>query len=275
MDFDGCVAVITGGASGIGLGIAKALLGEGANVALLDLRRDHLDTASADLARSGYAGRIAGFIVDVSDREAMREVAAAVIERFGHVDLLVNNAGVGIQRPWPKVDFADWDFGLEVNLGGVINGLMIYLPILESGGGGHIVNTASLAGIAPFPSSLAIYGTTKTAVVALSESIAPELEARGIGISILCPGLVRSAIHEIDQNRPPRFREKVADRDTLAEDADRDSSSSWIEPDVVGRMVVEGIRSRSRYIITHAEHRDAFERRCAAILEAWPRPAGS
>ena len=265
------VAVVTGGASGIGLGIARTLLAAGAQVAILDLRPDHLANANTDLEAAGYKGRFAGFETDVSDREAMAETAQQVLERFGHVHVLVNNAGIGIQRAWDRVTYEDWDFGLQVNLGGVINGLMTYLPLIKAGGGGgHVVNTASLAGLSPVPSDLAIYGTTKSAIVALSESLAPDLAASGIGLSIVCPGLVRSNIHEIDLNRPVRFGNVVDDRETVAEDAEREASTSWMDPDEVGHRVIEGIRSNRLYVITHADHRAAFEQRCAAILEAYP-----
>lgn len=267
--FEGRVAVVTGGASGIGLGIVRALLGAGAQVAVLDLRPDHIAQAEGELTE--YRERLAFLPTDVSDREAMARAAQAAVARFGRVDILVNNAGVGIQRSWDKVSYADWDFGLQVNLGGVINGIMTFEPLLRANPeGGHIVNTASLAGLASVPAAMAIYGTTKTAVVALSEALAPEFANAGIGMSILCPGLVRSNIQDIDGNRPDRFRGAVADRETTPEDQQRMAAASWMGPDEVGRMVLEGITANRLYIITHPTHRDKFEARVAAVQEAWP-----
>lgn len=267
--FAGKVAVVTGGASGIGLGIVKALLGAGAHVAVLDLRADHIARAQAALA--GHLPHVVFLQIDVSDREAMAQAAQAVIDRFGKVDILVNNAGVGIQRSWDKVSYADWDFGLQVNLGGVINGIMTFEPLLRANpDGGHIVNTASLAGLATVPAAMVIYGTTKTAIVALSESLAPELGAAGIGMSVLCPGLVRSNIQDIDGNRPARFRDSVADRETTIEDQDRASADSWMDPTVVGQRVLDGIAANRLYIITHSTHREKFDARVEAVRAAWP-----
>jgi len=271
IDFAGKSAIVTGGASGIGLAIAEALLTEGARVAILDLRADHLATASKKLIADGHSGSFRCFEIDVSDRTAMHAIAADIVEHFGLPQILVNNAGVGIQRPWSEVTFADWDFGLEVNLGGVINGIMIFGPLLRaSGGEGHIVNTASLAGLASVPPALAIYGVSKTAIVALTEALAPEFAQSNIGMSVLCPGLVRSNIQQIDRNRPPRFRSMVAAKEHTIEDSDRDNSTSWIEPAAAAELVLSGIRANALYIITHGDHRSSFESRSAAILAAWP-----
>ncbi|MBB4641155.1 SDR family NAD(P)-dependent oxidoreductase [Rhizorhapis suberifaciens] len=267
--FDGKVAVVTGGASGIGLGIVRALLAAGAQIAVLDLRTDHIAQAQADLVE--YGGRLVFIQIDVSDRAAMAQAAHTVVGHFGQVDILVNNAGVGLQRSWAQVSYADWDFGLQVNLGGVINGIMTFEPLLRANAsGGHIVNTASLAGLATVPAAMAIYGTTKTAIVALSEALAPEFSEAGIGMSVLCPGLVRSNILDIDANRPARFMGDVAARATTPEDRERDTSDTWMAPDDVARMVLEGIIAKRLYIITHPTHRDKFEARVEAVLEAWP-----
>ena len=240
-------------------------------MAMLDLRPDHLVSAIEELASLGYGDAAFDYPVDVSDRAEMADTAQKILARFGSIDILVNNAGIGIQRKWDKVSYSDWDFGLQVNLGGVINGIMTYEPILRANPrGGYIVNTASLAGFATVPAAMAIYGTTKSAVVALTEALSPEFRAAGIGMSVLCPGLVRSNIAEIDRNRPPRFTESVADREITPEDAERDAAASWMDPEMVGAMVLDGIRNGQLYIITHPTHREKFEARTQAILEAWP-----
>ena len=199
------VAFVTGGASGIGLGIAKALLGAGAKVVIADLRPDHLDEAKAALA--AYDNRLLGIELDVTDRDAMADAADRVEQAFGRIDILVNNAGVGIEGPLGEASYADWDFGLAVNLGGVVNGLQTFVPRIRAGGsGGHVVNTASLAGLVQMPSFMAIYATAKAAVIALTESIRDDLARDGIGASVLCPGPIKSRIHELERNRPERFQ---------------------------------------------------------------------
>ncbi|MGH8260904.1 MAG: SDR family NAD(P)-dependent oxidoreductase, partial [Steroidobacteraceae bacterium] len=140
------VAFVTGGASGIGLGVVKAFLGAGMRVVVADLRQDHLERALAQLGERGAKDRLHGVAVDVSDRAAMARAAEETVKRFGKAHVLVNNAGVGIEGPLRRATYDDWDFGLGVNLGGVVNGLQAFLPHIRAHGeGGHVVNTASLA----------------------------------------------------------------------------------------------------------------------------------
>ena len=263
------VAFVTGGASGIGLGIARALLGAGAKVAIADLRPDHLDEARTALA--AYDNRLLGLEVDVTDREAMAEAAERTLQAFGRVDILVNNAGVGIEGPLAEASYADWDFGLAVNLGGVINGLMSFVPQIRAGGrGGHVVNTASLAGLVQMPSWMAIYATAKAAVIALTEAIRDDLARDGIGASVLCPGPIKSRIHELGQNRPERFRPSQGFSAAAERLGRREVSPLWMEPEEVGAMVLDAILANRLYIITHGEWRGAVQARHDAILAAMP-----
>lgn len=263
------VAFVTGGASGIGLGIARALLGAGAKVVIADLRPDHLDEARAALA--AFDNRLLGIELDVTERAAMADAADRVEQAFGRVDILVNNAGIGIEGPLSDASYADWDFGLAVNLGGVINGLQTFVPRIRAGGrGGHVVNTASLAGLVQMPSFMAIYATAKAAVIALTESIRDDLARDGIGASVLCPGPIKSRIHELGRNRPERFQASQSFSAAAERLGRREVSPLWMEPDEVGAMVLDAILADQLYIITHGEWRGAVQARHDAIMAAMP-----
>ncbi|MGH8150322.1 MAG: SDR family NAD(P)-dependent oxidoreductase [Steroidobacteraceae bacterium] len=265
------VAFVTGGASGIGLGIVKALVRAGAKAVIADLRRDHLDEALAHFKGAGLAERVHGITLDVTDRVAMASAAAETERRFGNVHVLVSNAGVGIEGPLRNATYDDWDFGLGVNLGGVVNGIQTFVPRIRAHGeGGHIVNTASLAGLVWMPSFMAVYATSKAAVITLSECIRDDLAPDHIGVSVLCPGPVKSNIHESGQNRPAKFRGSSgfgAAEESLAR---RKVSPLWMEPEVVGEKVLKAIRNDELYIITHGEWREAFDQRLATIRAAMP-----
>jgi NAD(P)-dependent dehydrogenase (short-subunit alcohol dehydrogenase family) len=263
------VAFVTGGASGIGLGIVKALLAAGCKVAIADLRPDHLEEAKAILA--SHDNSIITIEVDVTDRAAMADAADRVEAAFGRVDILVNNAGVGIEGPLREASYADWDFGIGVNLMGPINGIQTFVPRIRAGGrGGHVVNTASLAGLVWMPSWMAIYATAKAGVIALSESIRDDLAPDNIGVSVLCPGPIKSKIHELAKNRPDRFKANEAFAAAADRLGQRQVSDMWMEPEQVGEMVVAAIRANQLYIITHGEWRDAQQARLDAIMAATP-----
>ncbi|MGN6454227.1 MAG: SDR family NAD(P)-dependent oxidoreductase, partial [Steroidobacteraceae bacterium] len=202
-DVRGKVAFITGGASGIGLGIAGAFIDAGMRVVLADLRQDHIDQALAEFTGRGQARSVHAIRLDVTDRAAKAAAADETERVFGKVHVLVNNAGVGITGPFAGITYADWDFGLAVNLGGVINGLQTFLPRIRAHGeGGHVVNTASLAALVPMPAAFVTYVAAKAAVVAISETIRGELAAEGIGVSVLWPGPVKTKNQEVAKNRP-------------------------------------------------------------------------
>ena len=271
-DLKGKVACVTGGASGIGLGIAKALVGAGANVAIADLRSDHLDEALGEFAGRGLRERVHGIRLDVSDRAAMARAAEEVERRFGKIHVLVNNAGVGIEGPLRGATYDDWDFGLGVNLGGVVNGIQTFVPRIRAHGeGGHVVNTASLAGLVWMPSFMTIYTTSKAAVIALSECIRDDLAPDRIGVSVLCPGPVKSNIHQAGQNRPEKFRGSSGFGDAEAQLARRIVSPLWMDPETVGAKVLRAIQNDEFYVITHGEWREAFMQRVQAIADAMPK----
>jgi NADP-dependent 3-hydroxy acid dehydrogenase YdfG len=264
-DVAGKTAFVTGGASGIGLGMATAFVGAGMNVVIADVRRDHLDSASARLAdRSVHAIQL-----DVTDREAFARAADEAERVFGAVHVLCNNAGVGLLGEAKQARYDDWDWGLGVLLGGVVNGIQAFLPrLVACGEGGHIVNTASMAGILPIPGA-AVYITAKAAVVGLSEALRGELAADGIGVSAFCPGPVQTNIREVGRLRPRRYADSGF-ADLERELAERPNSELWMDPFECGERVLAGVRRNDLYIFTHREFREGVEERCRAIVASFP-----
>ncbi len=270
-DLEGKVAFVTGGASGIGLGITRRLVDAGMKAVIADLRQDHIDAALDDFAQRQHGRDVHAIRLDVMDRQAMAAAADEVERVFGKLHVLVNNAGVGIEGPLKQATYDDWDFGLGVNLGGVVNGIQTFVPRIRAHGeGGHVVSTASLAGLMPMPGNFAIYAAGKAAVIALSESLRLELSGDDIGVSVLCPGPIRSNIHQLNQNRPEKFKASAGFQEAADVLAQRQISERWMDPDQVGDMVVKGIRGNEPYIITHAEFREMMQRRWTAIMEALP-----
>ena len=270
-DLEGKVAFVTGGASGIGLGIAKKLLDAGMKVVIADLRQDHIDEARAWFEER-QQGRNVHFIrLDVTDRAAMAAAADETEQVFGKLHVAVNNAGVGIEGPLREATYDDWDFGLGVNLGGVVNGVQTFVPrIRKHGEGGHVVNTASLAALVVMPAHMTMYATAKAAVVAMSEAMRTELGQDGIGVSVLCPGPIKSNIHQLSQNRPEQFKPSGGFAEAAERLGQRQVSDLWMEPEQVGDMVLKAIRNDEPYIITHGEWAGAVTSRYEAIMAAMP-----
>jgi NAD(P)-dependent dehydrogenase (short-subunit alcohol dehydrogenase family) len=265
------VAFITGGASGIGLGIAGAFVEAGMRVVLADLRPDHIAEARAAFGRLGQLASVHTIVLDVTDRAAMDAAAQETERVFGAVHVLVNNAGVGIQGPFKGITYADWDFGLAVNLGGVINGLQAFLPRIRAHrAGGHVVNTASLAALVPMPSQYVIYQAAKAAVVTISECIRADLAQENIGVTVLCPGPIRTNIHELSKNRPAHFGIGEAFRESEKAGEAQVHFPSMMEPSAVGALVLAAVRNDELYVITHGEWRSAAEGRHAALIAAMP-----
>jgi len=272
-DLEGKVAFVTGGASGIGLGIVKRMVEAGMKVVIADLRQDHIDEALRYFEERQQGRNVHAIKLDVTDRAAMAAAADETEQVFGKLHVLVNNAGVGIEGPLKEASYADWDFGIGVNLGGVINGVQTFVPrIKKHGEGGHVVSTASLAGMVVMPANMAMYATAKAGVIAMMEAIRGELAADGIGVSVLCPGPIKSNIHQLSQNRPQQFG---GPSEGFAKAADylatRQVSDLWMEPEQVGDMVLDAIRNDKLYIITHGEFADAVKGRMEAMLDAMPK----
>jgi len=263
----GKTAFITGGASGIGLGIAKALLGAGMNVVIADIRDDHLESASSEL---GTPERVLAVRLDVTDRADYARAADAAEARFAKIHLLCNNAGVAVVGPTELATYDDWDWVVGVNLGGTINGIVTMLPrIKRHGEGGHIVNTASMSGLVPHGGAT-IYGTTKGAVVHMIECMRPELEPHGIICSAFCPGAVQSNIAEAAKTRPAA----LAETGYAEADKRRQQGGNFFHlyrtKEEVGQRVLQGILNDELYILTHSEFRQGLEERAAAMCAAVP-----
>jgi NAD(P)-dependent dehydrogenase (short-subunit alcohol dehydrogenase family) len=262
--FAGKVAVVTGGGSGIGRGIARVLAETGMKVVIADTQDDGASGTVAEIEEAG--GEALAIHTDVSKLESVQALADAAYDRFGGVHVLCNNAGVMTWQQASQGTHADWQWVIGINLWGVVHGVEVFLPrMLAQGGEGHIVNTASIAGVLPSAVS-ALYSTTKFAVVGLSETMSNELKETGIGVSVLCPGAVKTSIAESDRNRPPGWTPTAVrppSRPGLG------SAAVPLEPVVVGHMVLDAIKAKRLYIFTEPTLRPRVEQKMAALLSAF------
>jgi NAD(P)-dependent dehydrogenase (short-subunit alcohol dehydrogenase family) len=271
----GAMAFVTGGASGIGLGIARALAAQGARVAVCDVREDHLAEARALVAAEGWADRFLALRLDVTDRPGFAAALDEAEAKLGPLRILVNNAGVGIAGPVDEATHADWDWGVGVNLIGVANGLVAGLPRIKAHGmGGHVVNTASEGAIMSARLTRGIYAPTKAAVISLTEHLRVELEAGGtnIGTTVVCPGPVATNIAQTESLRPAEYQVESPFRNRTdahgALPADPGGGRFWLDPLDVGRMTVHAILTDKLYVITHPAFIDSVRARHAAIEAA-------
>ena len=274
-DVEGKVAFITGGASGIGLGMAKAFTEAGMSCMLADVRDDHIEQARAWFEEAGRSAQVRLIKLDVTDRAAYAAAADEAERAFGKIHVLCNNAGIGISAAVSEASYQDWDWGVEVNLTGVFNGVHVMLPRIRAHGeGGHIVNTASMGGVLQY-SRAGVYVTTKFAVVGLSEALHAELMDEPIGVSAFCPGGVRTNIREWEKTRPERYATPASQAAAPAPPRGFNMSKevlgtlnrmSW-QPEEVGRMVLDGIRADALYIFTSPEFRPGIIERFEAQLE--------
>jgi NAD(P)-dependent dehydrogenase (short-subunit alcohol dehydrogenase family) len=262
-DFAGRTAFVTGGANGIGIGLSRALLAAGCNVAVADIRQESIDRALSDLK----SPRAMGVQLDVSSRAELARAADAVEAKFGPVSLLFNNAGVNIFQTIEDSSFDDWDWLMGVNLQGPINGVMTFVPrMIAAGKGGYIVNTASMAGFLA-AGVCGIYNTTKFAVRGLSESLRASLAAHRIGVSVLCPGLVKSYIYASDDIRPESLKAgaKPVDREAVKRLAG--IHEFGMEPDVIAARVLEAMREDRFHIFSHPEFKDELRELFGEIID--------
>jgi NAD(P)-dependent dehydrogenase (short-subunit alcohol dehydrogenase family) len=264
----GKTAVVTGGASGIGRGIAEALVAEGMNVVVADIERGALDRAAAEIGAVGV-------VCDVASLGSVETLAAEAKTRFGAVHLLCNNAGVGSGARLADMTPSDWDWILGVNLRGVINGVQAFLPMLSANpDGGHIVNTASMSGLRVRPNAGA-YAVTKFGIVALTETLALELEAEGskVGATVLCPGMVHTNIKSSTRNRPDALGAgALSDYDL--EDSELGRRMRWLDPIDVGHIVARAVKAGDLYAITHPEQLGEVEARHRAVEAAFRAARG-
>ena len=268
-EVEGRTAFITGGASGIGLGMTTAFVAAGMNVVIADVRRDHIETALERFAENSRQASVHAIELDVTDRDGFARAADEAERVFGNVHVLCNNAGMGILGPVTLARYDDWDWGLRVLLGGVVNGIQTFLPrLLAHGEGGHIVNTSSMAGVVPIPGA-AIYITAKAALIGLSEALRSELAGEGIGVSAFCPGPVQTNIREGGRMRPEGYSDSGY-TELERELEQRPNSPLWMDPVECGERVLAGIRRDDLYIFTHREFREGADERFRAMLASFP-----
>jgi NAD(P)-dependent dehydrogenase (short-subunit alcohol dehydrogenase family) len=260
-DVEGKVAFITGGASGIGWGMAEAFLDAGMKVVVADLLQQHLDECAA--ARPG-ANNLHLIKLDVTDRPAMERAAEETEKVFGKVHVLCNNVGVAARGDIDTHSYEDWDYVLGVNVGGTVNGLVNFLPrIKRHGEGGHVVNTSSMAGMIPAPPFVGSYSTAKFAVRGMSDALRLALAPHRIGVSVLCPGLVATrAVTGGAQYRKAH--------DTGAQEQTPPPISGGMDPREVGERVLKAIRGNELYIFPHGEFRDEVAAYFQRMLDAFP-----
>ena len=274
--FAGKTAIISGGADGIGLSIAKALGEQKMNIVLGDIDQKNLEKASLELRDSGIS--VLPVTLDVADETQWHNAAQQAIERFGKIHMVVNNAGIGGDTgPIQNAQTKGWQWALDVNLMGVMYGAKVIVPwIKQHGEGGWIINVASMAGMGGIPYNGA-YTATKTAVVALSESWAAELQSKGIKVSVLCPAFVQTRIYDSDRNRPLKYQNDTAtptNEDSFA-DKTKHLVENGIDVSIVGKRVVEALNDGELYIFTHPNYRAIVQRRFQAIDAAFERAAQS
>ncbi|GGC88943.1 SDR family NAD(P)-dependent oxidoreductase [Chelatococcus reniformis] len=269
----GKTAFVTGGASGIGLALGTALAGAGMKVMLADIEAAALTVAVEELKGRGADAR--GVICDVADPTSIERAAEAAYEAFGRVHVVCNNAGVAGGGGVDDISLDDWRWVIDVNLMGVLHGIRTFVPHLRAHGeGGHIVNTASLAGL-QCGLGFSPYVASKFAVVAMSEGLAQQLAPHGIGVSVLCPGFVRTRISESGRNRPERYgMARAPDPASAAGTFAADIAArvrSGLDPAAIAAQVLAAIREETLYVFTHPEMRDEVDERFATIAAALDR----
>lgn len=270
-ELQGKVAFITGGASGIGLAMARAFGREGMSVMLADIEAAPLRQAVEELRASQV--KVESVIADVTRRDSLRAAALEAVARFGKVHLVCNNAGVGAGGALGTVPERDWEWVVDVNLLGVVHGMEIFAPLIASHGeGGHFVNTASMAGFIS-PPGMEPYCATKYAVVGMSEGWAGQLAERNIGVSILCPGFVKTRIHESRRNRLEAYGPD--DRAAPPADAPPSPVLTGISTEPVAARVVEAVKANELYVFTHPEFRAVVAARFERVLNAFDVAAAS
>ncbi len=256
MDIEGETAFITGGASGIGLALARRCAALGATVLLADIEEAALDRAAADLRRAGAT--VKTYRLDVSDRKNYEDVATRVLDAFGPPHLLFNNAGVAWKGPASQALPDDWEWIVKVNVLGLGYGVALFVPkMIQAGRGGYVVNTGSITGLITAVGAAAVYGMTKHAVVAISEALAHELRPHGLHVAVVCPGQVATNIGNADRNLISGVsREGLSSALPGEREFTNQSIAQGLSPDDVAARVFEALEQKRTYVVTHPEYKD-------------------
>jgi NAD(P)-dependent dehydrogenase (short-subunit alcohol dehydrogenase family) len=256
------VAVITGGAGGIGMAMARAFAARGAALVLADLDAEALERTAGELRREN--ANVLPVVTDVTQLDSVAALAEAARAHFGGVHIVCNNAGVALFGEMAKASHRDWVYTMNVNFWGVVHGVETFVPLLAAQGqGGHIVNTASMAGLVGMR-WLGIYSASKFAVVGLSEALQREVKPLGIGVSVLCPMIVDTAINENSLRMRPSDLRNAGEEELVLPPANA-MAGGTIPPAEVGRRVVRAIDRGDLYILTHPEQREILHRRAAKL----------
>jgi NADP-dependent 3-hydroxy acid dehydrogenase YdfG len=267
----GKTAFITGGGSGVGFGQAQVFAEAGCKVAIADIRRDHLDEAMQHFAGTGF--EVMPVVLDITDRAAYARAADEVEKKLGPVQLLFNTAGVSIFGPMQDATPEDWEWQLNVNLWGVINGIQTFLPrMLKRGDDCHIVNTASMSAFISLPRT-GIYAVTKMAIRALSECLSMDLENTRVKVSLLCPGAVNTNIHEAVLTRPERLKNTgYYGADPAVFQALKNVISIGMEPPTLAKYVLRAVENDELYILPYPEFRETLEDIHGRVMDALANP---
>lgn len=265
---EGRVAAITGAGSGIGRGMALAFAREGMKVAVMDINLATAQAVAGEIAAIG--GEALPLACDVSVRADLRAAADRIFAHFGKVHVLCNNAGVTLFKKVADMTDADWDWMLGVDLLGIVYGYQAFVRrMVAQGEGGHVVNTSSGAGVIPdVVQDHTAYAASKAAAVALAVNLRLELSSEGIGVSALCPGMVRTGILEAARARPARFGGPELDQQHIP--GKTDPMRDAMDAEEVGRIVVDGIRQNRKFIFTHPSIGAGITRYYEAMLADVP-----
>lgn len=264
-ELSGKVAVVTGGGSGIGEGMVIAFAQAGMHVVIADVDLPAAEKVEGEARALGVTAL--AIATDVVRRDSVEALAVRVYAELGAAHVLCNNAGVAVFGELSAMTDTDWRWVLGVNLEGVVNGLQAFLPRMKAQAGEkHVVNTASVAGVAAF-AGLGVYTATKYAVVGISECLRAEGESYGLGVSVLCPGAVRTRIMESERNRPAELgaSKPVA----LPLGGNVNPIASGLDPLAVGRRVRAAVQGNELYVFTHPGTRGLFDRRAAAMSQGF------
>lgn len=266
------VAFITGGSAGIGLGMARTFSSAGMKVVFTYMREAHRDKALALFPQDNPG--VHAIKLDTTDRDGMVRAADEAERKFGPVHLLCNNAGVGITSFISNASWQDWDWAMDVNVNGVFNGIRTFLPRMQAHGqGAHILTTSSSGGL--LAGMLGVYCTTKFAVLGMMESLRAEMAGQNIGVSVFCPGLIRSEIFDVERNRPAQYANpdgsKLGPPPSGPDQAFVDLMALAMDPLEAGEKVLEGIRRNDLYILTHEEFSGPIHDRYEALRLSMPK----